>query len=203
MLVAAYGISQLERAGLFHPRRPDCQRHLVCDFGNRPWSSYRRLAHAVGGGEMAVFRISGLSRSHGDLRPALAHHRIQPEQRGQAGLEDLVQWPHPPARQSQSADLLVAILPRFVNPIGNLPLQMIWLAAGSMISELQILVGYGVLAGRMQAVATRARICPNNPSHRRRLDGGCRLARCDRPGLMTAAGACLQNRPFPFGLLNY
>jgi hypothetical protein len=86
----------------------------------------------------------------------------------------------------------VAILPRFVNPIGNLPLQMIWLAAGSMIPELLILVGYGALAGRMQAVATRARICPSNPSHRRRLDGGCRLARCERPGLMTAAGACLK-----------
>ena len=95
MLDAAYGITPAGAVGLFHPRRPDCQRHLVYDFGNRPWSSYRRLAHAVRGGEMAVFRISGLSRSHGDLRPALARHRIQPEQRGQAGLEDLVSRPRP------------------------------------------------------------------------------------------------------------
>jgi hypothetical protein len=36
-----------------------------------------------------------------------------------------------------------------------LALQMIWLAAGSMIRELLILVGYGVLAGRMQAGAAR------------------------------------------------
>jgi homoserine/homoserine lactone efflux protein len=49
----------------------------------------------------------------------------------------------------------VAIQPQFVNPIGNLPLQMIWLAASSMIPELLILACYGVLAGRMQAVATR------------------------------------------------
>lgn len=49
----------------------------------------------------------------------------------------------------------IAILPQFLNPAANVPLQMIWLAAGSMIPEFFILLGYAVLAGRMQTIATR------------------------------------------------
>lgn len=49
----------------------------------------------------------------------------------------------------------IAILPQFLNSAGNVPLQMIWLAAGSMIPEFFILVAYAVLAGKMQTVATR------------------------------------------------
>ena len=49
----------------------------------------------------------------------------------------------------------IAILPQFVNPAGNVPLQIIWLAAGSVIPEFFILLGYAVLAGKMQTVATR------------------------------------------------
>ncbi len=49
----------------------------------------------------------------------------------------------------------IAILPQFVNPAGNVPLQIIWLAAGSVIPEFFILLGYGVLAGKIQTVATR------------------------------------------------
>jgi len=49
----------------------------------------------------------------------------------------------------------IAILPQFLNPAGNVPLQMVWLAAGSIIPEFFILLGYAVLAGKMQTVATR------------------------------------------------
>ncbi|GAC1525736.1 MAG: LysE family translocator [Collimonas sp.] len=49
----------------------------------------------------------------------------------------------------------IAILPQFLNPSANIPLQMIWLAAGSIIPELFILIGYAALAGKMQNIATR------------------------------------------------
>jgi homoserine/homoserine lactone efflux protein len=95
---------------------------------------------------MAGCRISGLSWSHGDLWPAVVHHPIQPI--WFSGLTLRLANP-------KALIFFVAIQPQFVNPIGNLPLQMIWLAASSMIPELLILACYGVLAGRMQAVATR------------------------------------------------
>jgi homoserine/homoserine lactone efflux protein len=55
----------------------------------------------------------------------------------------------------KSLIFFIAILPQFVNPAGNVPLQMIWLAAGSIIPEFFILLGYAVLAGKMQTLATR------------------------------------------------
>lgn len=42
----------------------------------------------------------------------------------------------------------LAILPQFIDPRAPLGTQMIWLAAGSMLPELAILVGYGHLAAR-------------------------------------------------------
>ncbi len=51
----------------------------------------------------------------------------------------------------------VAILPQFVDaqlPIGA---QMLWLAAGSVIPEFFILLGYGYLASRMAGIATDPR----------------------------------------------
>ncbi|WP_194270625.1 LysE family translocator [Glaciimonas soli] len=51
----------------------------------------------------------------------------------------------------------IAILPQFVNPTGNVPMQMVWLMLGSVIPEFFILLGYGVLAGKMQNIATQAR----------------------------------------------
>lgn len=49
----------------------------------------------------------------------------------------------------------IAILPQFLNPSANIPMQMIWLAAGSIIPEFFILIGYAALAGKMQTIATR------------------------------------------------
>ncbi len=51
----------------------------------------------------------------------------------------------------------VAILPQFVDarlPIGA---QMIWLAAGSVVPEFFILLGYGYLASRLTHIATDVR----------------------------------------------
>ena len=51
----------------------------------------------------------------------------------------------------------VAILPQFVNPVGNVAYQMVWFAAGSVIPEFFILAGYGVLAGKASRIATQPR----------------------------------------------
>jgi threonine/homoserine/homoserine lactone efflux protein len=51
----------------------------------------------------------------------------------------------------------VAILPQFVDPRLPVGAQMIWLAAGSVIPEFFILLGYGFLASRARAIATDLR----------------------------------------------
>jgi homoserine/homoserine lactone efflux protein len=51
----------------------------------------------------------------------------------------------------------VAILPQFVDPRLPIGAQMLWLAAGSVIPEFFILLGYGYLASRTAALATDPR----------------------------------------------
>jgi len=51
----------------------------------------------------------------------------------------------------------VAILPQFVDPRLPIRAQMLWLAAGSVIPEFFILLGYGYLASRMADLATNPR----------------------------------------------
>lgn len=51
----------------------------------------------------------------------------------------------------------VAILPQFVDPRLPVGAQMLWLAAGSVIPEFFILLGYGFLASRVRRVATDPR----------------------------------------------
>jgi threonine/homoserine/homoserine lactone efflux protein len=51
----------------------------------------------------------------------------------------------------------IAILPQFVDPQLPIGAQMLWLAAGSVIPEFLILLGYGLLAARARGVATDAR----------------------------------------------
>jgi threonine/homoserine/homoserine lactone efflux protein len=51
----------------------------------------------------------------------------------------------------------VAILPQFVDPRLAVGPQMVWLAAGSIVPELFILIGYGYLASRAARVATDPR----------------------------------------------
>jgi homoserine/homoserine lactone efflux protein len=51
----------------------------------------------------------------------------------------------------------VAILPQFVDPRLAVGAQMAWLAAGSVVPEFFILLGYGFLASRARSVATDAR----------------------------------------------
>lgn len=51
----------------------------------------------------------------------------------------------------------VAILPQFVDPHLPIGTQMLWLAAGSVIPEFFILLGYGYLASRVAGVATDPR----------------------------------------------
>lgn len=51
----------------------------------------------------------------------------------------------------------IAILPQFVDPRLPIGAQMLWLAAGSVIPEFLILLGYGYLASRLAAVATDPR----------------------------------------------
>ena len=51
----------------------------------------------------------------------------------------------------------VAILPQFVDPRLPVGAQMLWLAAGSVIPEFFILLGYGFLASRATRVATDPR----------------------------------------------
>lgn len=48
----------------------------------------------------------------------------------------------------------VAILPQFVDPKLPIGAQMLWLAAGSVIPEFFILLGYGYLASRMAGIAS-------------------------------------------------
>jgi len=48
----------------------------------------------------------------------------------------------------------VAILPQFVDPARSVGAQMVWLAAGSVIPEFFILLGYGFLASRAKRIAT-------------------------------------------------
>jgi len=51
----------------------------------------------------------------------------------------------------------VAILPQFVDPRLPIGAQMLWLAAGSVIPEFFILLGYGYLASRAAGLATDPR----------------------------------------------
>lgn len=51
----------------------------------------------------------------------------------------------------------VAILPQFVDPGLPIGVQMLWLAAGSVIPEFFILLGYGYLASRAARIAADAR----------------------------------------------
>jgi threonine/homoserine/homoserine lactone efflux protein len=51
----------------------------------------------------------------------------------------------------------VAILPQFVDPTLPIGVQMLWLAAGSVIPEFFILLGYGYLASRAARAAADAR----------------------------------------------
>ncbi|MCU0937908.1 MAG: LysE family translocator [Burkholderiaceae bacterium] len=51
----------------------------------------------------------------------------------------------------------VAILPQFVDPRLPVGAQMVWLAAGSVIPEFFILLGYGFLASRARRIATDPR----------------------------------------------
>jgi threonine/homoserine/homoserine lactone efflux protein len=51
----------------------------------------------------------------------------------------------------------VAILPQFVDPKLPVSAQMVWLAAGSVIPEFFILLGYGFLASRARGIATDPR----------------------------------------------
>jgi threonine/homoserine/homoserine lactone efflux protein len=51
----------------------------------------------------------------------------------------------------------VAILPQFVDPRLPIGAQMLWLAAGSVIPEFFILLGYGYLASRAATLATDPR----------------------------------------------
>jgi homoserine/homoserine lactone efflux protein len=51
----------------------------------------------------------------------------------------------------------VAILPQFVDPRLPIGAQMLWLAAGSVIPEFFILVGYGFAASRAARLATDPR----------------------------------------------
>lgn len=51
----------------------------------------------------------------------------------------------------------VAILPQFVDPTLPVGAQMVWLAAGSVIPEFFILLGYGFLASRATHIATDPR----------------------------------------------
>lgn len=51
----------------------------------------------------------------------------------------------------------VAILPQFVDPRSPVGAQMLWLAAGSVIPEFFILLGYGYLASRAADFATDPR----------------------------------------------
>jgi homoserine/homoserine lactone efflux protein len=51
----------------------------------------------------------------------------------------------------------VAILPQFVDPRLPIGAQMLWLAAGSVIPEFFILLGYGYLAARAARFATDPR----------------------------------------------
>jgi len=51
----------------------------------------------------------------------------------------------------------IAILPQFVDPKLPVGLQMVWLAAGSIVPEFFILAGYGFLASRAARVATSPR----------------------------------------------
>jgi threonine/homoserine/homoserine lactone efflux protein len=51
----------------------------------------------------------------------------------------------------------VAILPQFVDPRLAIGAQMLWLAAGSVLPEFLILLGYGYLASRLTRIATDLR----------------------------------------------
>jgi len=51
----------------------------------------------------------------------------------------------------------IAILPQFVDPRLPIGAQMLWLAAGSVIPEFFILLGYGLLAARARRLASDAR----------------------------------------------
>jgi homoserine/homoserine lactone efflux protein len=51
----------------------------------------------------------------------------------------------------------IAILPQFVDPKLPIGAQMVWLAAGSVLPEFCILLGYGYLASRLTRVATDPR----------------------------------------------
>ena len=51
----------------------------------------------------------------------------------------------------------VAILPQFVAPRLPIGAQMVWLAAGSVVPEFFILLGYGYLASRIAGLATDPR----------------------------------------------
>jgi len=51
----------------------------------------------------------------------------------------------------------VAILPQFVDPRLPIGAQMAWLAAGSVVPEFFVLLGYGYLASRLTRVATDMR----------------------------------------------
>ena len=51
----------------------------------------------------------------------------------------------------------VAILPQFVDPRLPIGVQMLWLAAGSVIPEFFILGGYGFAASRAARLATDPR----------------------------------------------
>jgi threonine/homoserine/homoserine lactone efflux protein len=51
----------------------------------------------------------------------------------------------------------VAILPQFVDPRLPIGAQMVWLAAGSVVPEFFILLGYGYLASRLTRIAADPR----------------------------------------------
>jgi len=70
----------------------------------------------------------------------------------------------------------VAILPQFVDPRLPIGAQMLWLAAGSVLPEFLILLGYGYLASRLTPIAT-------DPRYARWTDRGA--------GLLVLAAAAL------------
>lgn len=52
----------------------------------------------------------------------------------------------------------LAILPQFINPTGNIPLQILILGITSQVAEFAVLTGYGMGAGRMSRWLRTTRI---------------------------------------------
>ena len=95
---------------------------------------------------LGLSMILARAESHGDSVPVVAAGRRQGVRSYSAGI--LVQLANP-----KNLVFFLAILPQFIDPTGDLALQVLILGVTSQVIEFVVLLGYGYAAGEAQRMA--------------------------------------------------